>query len=121
MIALASTIAILAIVFAGSYLTLFLMWVLVTNFERARNDGQLKHSVVVFGYLVAGIGYLVDVWCNLLSTFVFLEPPREFTVSERLRRLVQTSGWRRTLATWFAITLINPFAVGGPHIIIPSV
>lgn len=104
----------------GSFFILFLLWILVEGFDAARQDHILPAGVMFIGYCIFGFGYLWDMWCNVLCNIVFLDRQREFTVSERLRRLVRTTGWRRDLAVWFAESLINPFSVGGPHIKIPT-
>jgi len=62
--------------------------------------------------------YAWDIACNLLVVpVIFLELPHEFTVSARLQRHVNDNrpSWRRSLAVWFAVTLINPYSPT-PHI-----
>lgn len=62
--------------------------------------------------------YAWDIVCNLLVLpVIFLEFPHEFTVSARLQRHVNDNrpSWRRSLAVWLAVTLINPYSPT-PHI-----
>lgn len=95
-----------------------ILYIVVMGLERARDEGKLSPACVKAGMAFMYASLLWDVLCNLfVVSFVFLELPREATVSQRLRRLVQqTPGWRRSLATWFAVNLLNPFSNGGPHI-----
>jgi hypothetical protein len=80
--------------------------------------------MVKFGEGIAAFGLVWDVLCNILAaTVVFLEPPREITVSARLRRLVMgdPTALRTRLAIWFARVLMNPFCKpDSPHIPLPS-
>jgi hypothetical protein len=49
-------------------------------------------------------------------TVLFLEIPRETTVTARLKRHNRTgSGWRQRLAAWFE-PLIDPYDPSGDHI-----
>ena len=102
------------------FCSLYLLWWLylaVMNLKQAQDAGTLSRPAYLLGLPLLGIGYVVDFFCNVApTTVIFLEPPREYTVSERLRRLVKGNGWRKTLATWFAAKLLNPFSPGGPHI-----
>lgn len=67
--------------------------------------------------LLLYVGLFWDILCNILVvTFIFLEFPRELTVSSRLTRLARKeSGWKRNLARWFADNMLNPFCQE-PHI-----
>jgi uncharacterized membrane protein YccC len=106
-----------------SFFLLLIFWVIVMGFKGANDRGQLSRGMVILGYGFEVVGLVIDVWCNVLAMAVFLELTdlrKEPTVSQRLRRLVLTTGWRARLATWFAVELINPFAVGGPHIQLPT-
>jgi hypothetical protein len=102
-------------------LSLAVLWVLylaVMALQRTRDAGQLAPFAFRAGQMLLYFGLVWDVLCNLvIVSIMFCEVPREATVSERLRRLVRgPDGWRRRLATWYAVVLLNPFSPNGPHI-----
>lgn len=97
------------------------MYVIVMALDRAHDEGKLAPASVVIGYAFMYFCLVWDVLCNVfIASLIFLELPREATISQRLRRLVKLpAGWRKTLAIWFATHLLNPFSNGGPHVDIP--
>ena len=107
----------------GSLFLLWLLWIVISGLSRAHADGRLSPHVIAVGTGIAYIALAWDVLCNvMICTFVFLDVPREATLSQRLRRLLLTTGWRQCLALWFAVDLINPFSAdpSDPHIHIPE-
>ena len=107
----------------GCLFLLFLLWIVISGLSRAHAEGRLSPHVIAVGTGIAYIGLAWDVLCNvLICTVIFLDIPREATLSQRLRRLLLTTGWRQRLALWFAVDLINPFSVdpSDPHIHIPQ-
>ncbi|WP_317201497.1 hypothetical protein [Janthinobacterium sp.] len=105
-----------------SLIVLWIMYLAVMALQRARDAGALSPFAMRAGQALLAVGIVWDVLCNLLPvTVIFMELPREATVSARLRRLVRgPDGWRRRLAVWYAAVLLNPFSPGGPHIEIPQ-
>jgi hypothetical protein len=101
---------------------LWVLFVIVMWFSEKRDAGTLTLLDKVFGYAALAIGYPWDFLCNLLVLPVlFWELPNELMVTSRLQRLVNgPPGWRRRLAMWFAVVLINPFSGSKPHIRIPT-
>jgi hypothetical protein len=109
-------ITLIAFVFAASY-ALWIFYLAVMNLQRVRDMGKLGTVAKVFGYPVLLVGYALDVLVNVtLMTVLFLEIPRETTVTARLKRHNRTgSGWRQRLAAWFE-PLIDPYDPSGDHI-----
>jgi hypothetical protein len=109
-------ITLIALVFAASY-ALWIFYLAVMNLKRVRDAGKLGTVAKVFGYPVLLVGYALDVLVNVtLMTVLFLEIPRETTVTARLKRHNRTgSGWRQRLAAWFE-PLIDPYDPSGDHI-----
>lgn len=109
-------ITLIALVFAVSY-ALWIFYLAVMNLKRVRDMGKLGTVAKVFGYPVLLVGYALDVLVNVtLMTVLFLEIPRETTVTARLKRHNRTgSGWRQRLAAWFE-PLIDPYDPSGDHI-----
>lgn len=97
---------------------LWLFYLAVMNLSGVKKSGGLNSPAKAIGYLIFVIGYLLDVIINVATvSFIFLDPPRQWTVSQRLQQYVDgRPGWRRNLALWFANNLMNPFSPGGPHI-----
>lgn len=94
-------------------------WAGVSGLMDAYEEHLLTPPVIVAGKIAVFFGLLYDVCYNTVpASILFWEPPREYTLSERLRRLVHTSGWRKSLAVWIALNLVNPFSSNQaePHI-----
>lgn len=107
----------------GSLFNFWLLWIVIMGLSRAKDEGRLSPTMIWIGTATSYYGLVWDVLCNIfICSFLFLEFPREATLSQRLRRLVMTTGWRSSLATWIAVDLVNPFSVDpkSPHINLPS-
>lgn len=103
-----------------SLASLYILWILflaVMSLKRAYDDKTISKPALFFGALPLILGLIVDFIVNVfVATFVFLEPPREFTVSERLSRLLTSkSGWRRDGACWFCTKFLDVFDPSGKH------
>lgn len=111
-----------------SYLTMILyatgltyaLWsayVLVMNLKRARDAGTLSRVAYAMGMPILIVGYLLDFLVNVLvCTPLFLELPRESTVTARLKRHIDKDHWRGRLARWIADHLLDPFDPDGKHV-----
>lgn len=100
--------------------SLWALWVLflaVMNLKQSQDAGQLRGFALYAGHTVLFVGLLVDLFVQLtVATVIWLELPRELTVSERVDRLVRTGhGFRHDLAMWFRKTLLAPFDRSGGH------
>jgi hypothetical protein len=102
--------------FASVYL-LWIFYLAVMNLKRAKQAGLLHKTAIAFGMPVLIVGYLLDAFANVaVMTLVLLEPPRELTVTARLKRHIKTSqGWRLRVALWF-VPLLDPYDPSGRHI-----
>lgn len=105
---------------AFSLLALWGLWVLflaTMNLKQSKDAGQLKGFALWAGYTVLAVGLLVDLIVQVIvATILWLELPRELTVSERVARLCRDGhGWRLSLALWFRRTLLAPFDRSGGH------
>ena len=105
---------------AYSLLAFWGLWVLflaVMNLGQAKAEGKLRGFALYAGYTVLAVGLLVDLVVQVLvATVMWLEFPRELTVSERVARLCKHgTGWRQRLALWFRKTLLAPFDRSGGH------
>jgi hypothetical protein len=96
---------------------LWLYYLAVMSLKRAKQAGLLHKTALFFGTPVLITGYLLDAFANVfVMTLVLLEPPRELTVTARLKRHISMSkGWRLRAAQWF-IPLLDPYDPSGRHI-----
>jgi hypothetical protein len=63
----------------------------------------------VFAIPTLVIGFLFDIVTNVMFSLVFLDIPRELTLSRRLNRYMHDLYWRRKVAVFLAEQLINDF------------
>lgn len=101
-------------------LSCVLMWVgylALTNLERVRvAQGLTKPQRLLAGVLLLIFGTL-DVLLNwTFCVLLFLELPREMTVSRRCTRHFKADGWRGDVARWLGRHALDPFDHRGAHI-----
>jgi len=107
----------IALASVGASYALWGMYVLVMGLKRARDAGTLSRIAYVLGVPILVAGYLLDFLVNVgPCTLLFLEPPRETTVTARLKRHAKKDTWRGRLARWFAAHLLDAFDPSGRHI-----
>lgn len=114
--------------------TAYLLWVFflaVMNLMQARDEGKLPVWAHRLGMPILLIGLALDFIAQVtIACVVFLEPPRELTVSGRVKRWVEgpkfigypdgppTKGilwWRYSVALWMRLNLLKPFDRSGGH------
>jgi hypothetical protein len=89
----------------------WLFYVAVMHLIKVRH--QLHPVAKVHAYALAAIGIALDVILNVaVATVVFLDLPREWLLTARLRRLKAGTGWRRSVAAWICEHLLNQFDEG---------
>lgn len=109
-----------ATIVVGLLMAFWLLWVLflaVMHLNDAKRAGTLRGFALYAGYTVLAMGLLVDFVVQMTAaTILWLEWPRELTVSGRVTRLL-VSGWgyRYKVARWFQRTLLSPFDASGGH------
>lgn len=122
----ALTVALFSLqVLACGLASFYLLWILylaVMNLQRARDNGSITRPAYCLGLPLLYGGLLVDCLVNVIPVSVlFLEPPREFLVTQRLTRHANArNGWRKRLAIWFAKNLLDTFDPSGQHVRIPA-
>lgn len=110
------------IVLAAFVLTygLWGFYLAVMTLQRANDAGQISPVAYRLGLPILYLGLLLDFLGNVLVlSILVLEFPREWTVTARLRRLVHVAGWRRAVAHWIAVHLLNDFDSRGQHVPLP--
>jgi hypothetical protein len=98
----------------------YLLWVhyvAVMRLMQVRDAGHLTHATKAIGYTALGVGLLLDLIVNtVIATVLFVELPREWTVSARLTRHSETgTGWRQRLALSIRKGLLDNIDPNGVH------
>lgn len=101
----------------GVTYALFVLYCAVMNIKRVRDMGKLTPIGYAFGYPTLLIGYALDVLCNVfVMSLVFLELPKETTVTARFKRHNREStGWRKRIVLFFE-PLLDPLDPSGDHV-----
>ena len=100
---------------------LWLLYVAMMNIKRAVGDdvGSLPWQAKLLVYPTSVLFDIVEFIANVIvCTIIFLDWPREVTVSDRLRRYAvepNKAGWRMLLVD-FVRPMLDPFDPEGPHI-----
>ena len=95
---------------------LYVFYAATMNIKRVRNMGKLTKLGMVFGYPTLVIGLVLDLLVNVfVMTFILLELPREFTVTSRLKRHQNSTGWRLAVVKFFE-PVLDPLDPSGDHI-----
>lgn len=80
---------------------------------------QLGWPAKVFGYPWLWFGLVLDATLSIIvGTMLFLDPPREWLLTTRLKRYINTApsgSWRERLASWLCTHLLDPFDKRGDH------
>lgn len=96
---------------------LWLFYLAVMNLKRSLQAGNITKTAKVLGYPILFVGLFLDFLINLIPmTIIFLELPKEMTVTARLKKHIYLgSGWRESVAAWFCGNLLDPFDPSGSH------
>jgi len=100
----------------------FVLWVgylASTHLDKLRVTGFLTPRARQLGAVVLGLTALVDVYANMTSaTLWFLQLPREFLVTQRLKRYMHepATSWRRRWAYYVGVDLLNAADRSGNHL-----
>lgn len=101
----------------AAFWVLWVLFLAVMNLNEAKIAGTLSRAVLAPAYLTLWIGLLVDFIVQVtFASVLWLELPREATVSARVARLIKSGhGYRHDLAVWFRDNLLKPFDRSGGH------
>jgi hypothetical protein len=94
---------------------LFVIYVRVMEMKRHRD--QLRGRSRVAAYLYVAYGYARDVWFNLTTASrIFRDPPRELTVTARLKRYRKTgTKEQQALAEFLCDQVLDQADPDGDH------
>lgn len=95
----------------------WVLFVCIMRLQMLRDAGQLTIGQKILGYPTLVVGLVLDVALNwLVCTVLFLEFPRETTVSARLwRHSNDDPGWRQKLALIIRQQLLDTADPRGIH------
>lgn len=100
----------------GVLYALWLLFILAMSFKRVwPNLGAVAKALAA---PVIIIGFMVDVLVNVASSVVFLDLPRELTLSRRLKRYHYNADhpwWRRRIADFVCQQMLDKFDPDGDH------
>lgn len=101
-------------IFVYTFLSVYALWVFylaVMALFSAKQKGTISKVALFFGWPVLIVGALIDFVLNVfLLTFIFLERPREWLITQRLARHIKKgSGWRQKLAKWVCANFLDAF------------
>jgi hypothetical protein len=118
------TITLMTLVYLAAYIYIFwLVYIVVMGIYRAHLNGKLNGAVIkTLSFPIVVTGFVMDVLANIfIATIVFLEPPREWLVTDRLIRYNKYDiGWRNKLAEWICKNLLDVFDPTGYHCLQPN-
>jgi hypothetical protein len=98
----------------------YLLWVhyvAVMRLMQVRDAGHLTTAMKAIGYPALVVGLLLDLIVNtVVATLIFLELPKELTVSSRLTRHSERGeGWRMRVALAIRTALLDNIDPNGVH------
>lgn len=98
----------------------YLLWfyyLALANLDRARAAGTLTKAAYVFMLPILVPGVVLDVLTNLISMSIITgQRPREWTVTQRLKKLKHDDSYRGDFARWLGQNALNPFDKSGDHL-----
>ena len=97
--------------------TLWVIYAAMMRLKQVRDAGKLTVAMKVLGYPVLLFGLVIDLVLNVtVGSLLFLEIPREYTLSERLWRHSQEStGYRQKVAEVIRVNLLDAIDPAGVH------
>lgn len=111
-----------AVVFVATFVLWFLfahLMILRDFLEQKAKGKWYYYPLKAAGYILFAVGYAYDVVYNqIIGTIIFLDWPREATLTARLQRYLHEDvyggtemipGWRYQLAMWTCKHLIEPW------------
>jgi hypothetical protein len=95
----------------------WMLYVYTMGLYRARLAGRLKGFSLILASPAVAVAFAVDVVFQVtVFSIAFLDPPRDFLVTDRLRRYLRgPDGWRKRWAEYFCHYLLDPFDPTGMH------
>jgi hypothetical protein len=107
------------LIFLLSLWALWILYIAMMNVKRALMQGDIPWQAKLLVVPTRAIFDVIEFFCNVVvCTVVFLDLPKEITVSDRLRRYHRNNlcpKWRMVIVD-FIKPMIDPFDPEGTHI-----
>ena len=93
------------------------VYVLVMGIYRAHLAKRMTPVTLALSLPFVALGYVMDVLANItIASVVFVEPPQEILVTDRLKRHINHgTGWRQALASYVCDHMLDMFDPSGNH------
>ena len=104
-------------VLLGSLMFTFWTWgAYLSVMSLMRVKEILSWETKLFAYPLAAIGVISDFLYNItIGTVLFLELPREYLLTKRLKRHLNDDDFQGSIARWLCRHLLDPFDPKGTH------
>ena len=94
----------------------YVFYLACMSLVRGHKAGTLTLASKIMGYPIIAVGLAIDLLMNVfVFTVIFLEWPREWLVTQRLKRHIGQHTIRAKLARFFCEQLLSPFDATGNH------
>lgn len=94
----------------------FILYVASMGMIRAHKDGKLNGFLWTLCLPFVAFSVLYNAAHNAtLFALIFAELPKQWTVSERLKRHIKDPCYRGKISRWLCANLLNPFDPTGNH------
>ena len=106
-------------VYAALMYATWLLFVAIMGFRAAKLAGKLSKPVFVLALPALAVGVLFDFLLQVVSTPIWLDPPRELLLTLRLDRYLTIknptglNAYRQRVAKWVCSNMLDPFEVSG--------
>lgn len=94
----------------------YVFYLACMSLYRGHKQGTLTLASKILGYPIMAVGLVFDVSMNVfVFSIVFFERPREWLVTDRLKRHINQHTMRAKLARFLCEQLLSPFDPSGNH------
>ncbi len=95
----------------------FIMYVASMGMIRAHAENKLNPFLWALCVPFVAVALVIDFINNMtVFTILFAERPKEWLVTDRLKRHVNEHTFRGKMARWFGTTILNSFDHTGNHL-----
>lgn len=110
------SLTVLFSVAAASTVALWVAYLACMNLKSAYDSEEMTRPAYWLGVLVVAVFYALDFFVNFyVCSVLFMDLPRECTVTERLNREYSRGGWRADISSFIAKHFLNRYDPSGKH------
>lgn len=94
----------------------YVFYLACMSLVRGHQAGTLTLASKVMGYPIIAVGLIIDIFMNVfVFSWLFFEFPKEWLVTQRLKRHIGQFTKRAKLARFLCNQLLSPFDASGNH------